>query len=153
MKTQTTLLAALAAMTLAAPAFAQAAPDPIRTDSLTEIARKFGDSFGHITTTDAAGGTLILAYGVSSYVVYTAGDGISTVDDIAFCVEDAAGGLSSCVPPGSTDDSDCEKYCDASGCDGWCECDGLWACAKLAFSGKCTAPLDCADGVCACTNS
>lgn len=148
------LVLSIALSTLAAPAFAQTAPtNSFLSDSLASIANALGDRNGHLTTTNAAGATQILAYGARRFIVYTAGASISTSDTIVFCVEDAAGGLSSCqVPPTTTADYHCETDCNGTDCDGWCECSTVFDCIAMALA-ACTEVPSCDGDGCACTNN
>ncbi|MDI1451826.1 hypothetical protein [Polyangium sp. 6x1] len=129
MKTSVALVATLALSTLAAPALAQAAIDPLLTRNLAAVASQYGDANGHLVTTLASGQSVIFARGQGGFVVYTGGDNVYTVDDFAFCVEDSAGGLSSCNP-GSGD-----YECDPT--DGECTCSGLWDCVWMILA-ECT---------------
>ena len=147
------LVLSIALSTLAAPAFAQTSPtNTLLSDSLTSIANALGDSNGHLTTTNAAGATQILAYGARRFIVYTAGASISSSDTIVFCVEDAAGGLSSCQAPGSTAGYHCENDCNGTDCDGWCECSTVFDCVAMALT-ACTEVPSCDGSGCACTNN
>lgn len=128
---------------LPASAMAQSAPDTVRTESLEAMARVWGGRDGHIRATDAAGGSTILAYGASTWAVYTSGDGVSATDDFAFCTEDATGGLSSCdtVEDDGTAALDCNY--------GWCSCNNKFDCT-FAMAYACSAPMTCDWDGCTC---
>jgi hypothetical protein len=146
MKTSVALVATLALSTLAAPALAQSAIDPLLTRNLAAVASQFGDANGHLVTTLASGQSVIFTRGQRQFVVYTGGDNVSTADNFAFCVEDPAGGLSSCNPPGSGNyECDLQKE--------ECTCSGIFDCVAMILT-KCWDLAKC-DGIdgCSCSTS
>ena len=150
----TTLAATVLALTSgAAPASAQTAPEALISTNMRIVAGEYGDQNGHLVVTNAAGGSEILAYGQRSFVIYTAGDSISSGDTFAFCSYSAAAGLSSCAPLDlSAGGGSTEYECSYFPGDGWCQCSGASDCIKLAASGKCTAEIDCDGDECFCAN-
>ncbi len=154
-------LAALAALlslaATASPALAQSAPDPLGTRNLTVVARTYGDSAGRISLPDANGKPELLARARPTPVPYRAGQTVFVNDVFLTCVENVAGGLSSCDPldlssGGGASEYHCESDCDGSGCDGWCQCSGALDCIGMVLSGNCTGGLDCSGGECFCPN-
>lgn len=118
-------------------------PDPVSTIGLRALAAEFGDSFGHIVSTDANGQPVVLARLVRVYEVYTAGDQIYVNDQFALCHEDQAGGLSSCEPldPGLGD-----YTCGWNEIQSWCSCEGFYDCFDMITSGPCDEGTIVCDG-------
>ncbi|MEO5727409.1 MAG: hypothetical protein ABI134_34290 [Byssovorax sp.] len=150
--TTTIAATALALLSGAAPASAQTAPNALLTTNMRTVANEFGDQYGHLSITNATGGTQVLAYGQRGFVIYTAGDSISSGDTAAFCSYNAAAGLSSCVPLGLSAGGSTGYVCEYYPGDGWCDCTVGEDCMRLVNSGACTGELDCENGSCSCIN-
>jgi hypothetical protein len=133
------------------PATAEASTDAVLTAGLQAMAQEFGDSVGHLLTTDPAGGTVILAIYRRGYSSYTAGNFVSVDDTLALCHESPfGGGLSSCEILAAPESTGYE--CDWDENDSWCSCQGFYDCIDMFKTGPCndgeSACYD--DGSCVC---
>jgi hypothetical protein len=131
------------------PTTADAAPDPVLTAGLLEIAEEMGDAFGHIVTQNQAGATIVFARYVRGYTIYTGGNPVATNDTLAFCQQNGAGGLIGCQPLPPPNDYEPNCHVDPEGGD-WCECDGVYDCIELLRSNECGDDWACDDTGCAC---
>lgn len=147
------VLIAIPALALAAPARAQSAPDDVVTESMSLLTRLYGDANEHLVYTDSSSNDLVLAHGTSTApAIYTAGDTIYTGEGLFFCQQDASGGLSSCQTAESLAAAEGETD---SGCvpgpngEQVCFCHKFLACVPLSAS-DCAEPLECNGDVCVC---
>jgi hypothetical protein len=157
MKTATKIIkTAIAAATLAlfsnaSPAMAQTAPDYGLMTNLRAIASGFGDQYGQISWTNAAGQTETFAHGRQTYTVYTAGS-VVYPDTLVVCTVDPAAGLSSCAPldlsaGGGGTEGEC--FDDPDDGDPHCICTQPLECL-LMWVADCASDLECTDDFCVC---
>lgn len=127
-----------------------AMPDSVLTAGLRALAGEYGDSLGHITTTNARGTRVILAQDQDGFGVYTAGDPVALDDTLAFCEQGPSGALSSCeiVAPNDPTAYDC----DWDDSDSWCDCYDFYDCMDMFKNGPCTegGGLSCNGSGCNC---
>lgn len=142
--------ALLGGVLLATTASAQSAPTGVASPSVAAIARASNVRQLVIRDESGANQTLLI-----EGRVYSAGMSFADSARAEWCTPTRTGFVNceSARPIAGTPGGDPTGYhCESDDGDGWCECKGALDCVALAFSGNCTAPLDCSGGECACTH-